>query len=304
VIDTRDKAACTGAARARVANRVTAVFTTYNSAQVIGSALRSVPGDVRCIVVDNASRDATRAVAAQARNDAKIIAMPENAGFGRACNVGLRLVETEYCLLINPDVILSCGCVDHAVAVADAHREFALFGTSDSTGKDLNYQPSDDVRPVEMVTGAFMLLRMADFKKIGYFDENLFMYFEDDDLCLRTRLAGYGVAAVDGIKIEHTVGGSTAPQFDNALERSRIYGQSCAYFAAKHKDRPEGRRVARMVACFRLKCLWNALEMNFSVFPNLRAERHGAKEFRDLGKKVMFENAFTQAQTQNREIRR
>lgn len=293
-----DEAVGADAVCASAADRVTAIVTTYNSADVIGAALRSVPVGVRCIVIDNASRDETRTAAAEARRGVEIVTMGANLGFGRACNAGLRLVETEYGVLINPDVVLSEGCLDLCVAVADAHQDVALFGMPPHKAKAVESDlKSGDVRPVEMVIGAFMFMRMAAFEEIGFFDENIFLYFEDDDLCLRTRMAGYGVAAVDGIEIEHPVDASTAPQFDNWLEKQRIFGQSCAYFAAKHESMPEGRKAARKAARFRWKSYRKALKMDFAAARGKRARLRGFEEFRRFGTKVMFDNAFARART-------
>ncbi len=267
--------------------RVTAVFATFNSGQVIGAALKAVPRATRCIVADNASRDDTVQAARAARPDALIVENPRNEGFGRACNIGLRRAETEFAAVVNPDLFLAPDCLSRCVAAADAHPEIALFGVDDAT--DLT---AETVVAQPSLSGSMMMMRRAAIEPLGFFDENIFLYFEDADLCLRARLAGLGVARVIGARAEHLSAASTAPAFDNLLEKARLWGMACAYFAAKHPDQPEGRQAARKLRRYALRALTLPLIGAWSDARLVRARLAGARAFRRLGPAAMRDNRF------------
>ena len=85
-------------------SRITAVIVTYDSREIVGAALDSIDRRVRIIVVDNASGDGTGAFVRSKYPHVEVIENERNVGFGRANNIGLALVRTEFAVLINPDV--------------------------------------------------------------------------------------------------------------------------------------------------------------------------------------------------------
>lgn len=271
-----------------VADRVTAVLTLYNSGHVAARALAALPKGVRAVVVDNASRDGGAEIARAARPGVDVVLQPVNGGFGRGCNAGLRRVETEFAAIVNPDLTLAEDALALCLEAADARPDAAILG-ADEGGLAL---PPGSLRPADTVSGSFMLLRMAALEAIGLFDENIFMYFEDDDLCLRARCAGWVVGHVAGASVAHVRGGSTRPSFDSADEKSRLWAQACAYFADKHADEPEGRRARRKLRAYRLKALLG----RFGGGPKARRYRalaEGIEQYRRFGPEAMFRNAFT-----------
>lgn len=273
------------------AARVTAVFPTFNSAHVIARALAALPAATPCIVVDNASRDGTLAAARAARPDAMTLANPRNEGFGRACNRGLRATGAEFAAIINPDLFLAPDCLARCVAAADAHPNVALFGVDEAPGAAA---PPGAIRPQASLSGSMLMIRRAAVAPLGFFDEAIFMYFEDTDLCLRARRAGLGVAAVAGARADHLSAASTAPAFDNLLEKQRLWGMACAYFAAKHPDQPEGRQAARKLRRYALRAASPFTARADAAI--LRARLEGARRFRAEGAAAMFDNRFvTQA---------
>src|SRR6185369_16128801 len=101
-------------------SRVTVVIVTYNSADVLGDGLASIelhaPG-IRTIVVDNASEDGSVEVA-RSSSFATLISSEENEGFSKANNRALRMVETEFALILNPDARLTSSTLPQLLAAA------------------------------------------------------------------------------------------------------------------------------------------------------------------------------------------
>ena len=195
---------------------VTAVFVTFNSADVIARTLKAVPADMPVIVVDNASGDDTVKIARKVRPDALIRTNQTNTGFGTALNTGARLARTPFVLLLNPDVLISEQAVAALRGAAQAMPRNFLFGPAMTNRKGRAIKPprpplfasehplfkpfrkcKRDVQAlparaceVGWIVGAAMFVRREALRAIGGFDENIFLFFEETDLCHRAILAG------------------------------------------------------------------------------------------------------------------
>lgn len=172
-----------------------------------------------------------------------------NLRFAKANNVGIRAACGEYILILNPDTIIHAGCLDRMVDFADRHPEAGAFGCR-VLNADGSYQVSarpfasfkgeliaalymrwlgrlsgwfaadsytgwggESVRPVDWVSGCFILARGNVLKAIGGFDEQFFYYYEDMDLCRRIRQAGYSILYNPDATITHLGGQSTKSRF-------------------------------------------------------------------------------------------
>lgn len=210
--------------------RVTAVTVAYNSGHAIAGCLESVAG-CPAVVVDNASRDDTQAVVRAHFPQARIVANTVNEGFGRANNRGFAQTDTEFVLFINPDARLSPGGLDHLLAAADRYPGAALIAPK-IVRPGGRVEVSHDVdlwRRAEMpggpapapegeicadfLSGAVFLLRRSALSGALPFDPAIFLYFEDDDLCLRLRRAGFSLVQVPEAVAEHVGGGGSRPSW-------------------------------------------------------------------------------------------
>jgi GT2 family glycosyltransferase len=223
--------------------RWTAIVINYNGASYLDACLRALeratPRPAEIVVVDNASTDdSLQELHAFPR--VNVLAQPRNLGFAGGANVGLATVETDYAVLLNPDVEVAAdfGVALQAVFDADARLGAAgpllLYpdgatvqhagGAVDrpalttrhrgygSTTLDAWQQAAD----VDFVTGGAMALRLAAVRAVGGFDERFSpVYYEDVDLCVRLRDAGWAVRYVPTLRALHHEGVT--------LERSADY---------------------------------------------------------------------------------
>jgi GT2 family glycosyltransferase len=188
------------------------------------------------VVVDNASRDASREVAA--RYGARVVALPENRGFAGGANAGIGASTGRYVLTLNPDCRLTedfCACLcarldreDAADAGSASGKIFRgegreLFETRvlDSTGivfiasgRHFDRDSGSEETPASFreeeiagVTGAAGFYRREALEAVristGVFDEDFFLYREDADLALRLRAAGWRCLYVPGAVAYH-----------------------------------------------------------------------------------------------------
>ncbi|MEM6680346.1 MAG: glycosyltransferase family 2 protein [Pseudomonadota bacterium] len=237
-----------GARGRRLGELVTVVIVAYRSETVIPGALSSVPPGVRVIVVDNASPDLSSEKASA--TGATVIANERNVGFGAGCNLGVTSVRTRYTLFLNPDARLSPGSLERLVAHLAANPSVAAVAPLLSRGGQVQLPRRDSVlaldRPhsfneipkethdVGFLSGAALLVRTDQFRAIGGFDERIFLYLEDDDLCMRLRHAGYRLHLMPNVVVAHEKKALSACSPQELREQSRHTLLSTRYLARKY----------------------------------------------------------------------
>lgn len=225
------------------------VLVSYNSGHVIGDAIRSVPPGNQVIVVDNASTDDSIAVAQGL--GAEVIALDRNFGFGTACNRGAAVARHEKLLFLNPDAVLTPDALGHLAAGFDAYPDSIAFnprllypdgtqmfrrGTILLPGADVlppGEVPTADM-PVTMLEGSALLVRKSEFDKLGGFDENIFLYYEDDDLSARIVKSGHTMHRLHDAIVYHQPTTSTRPSPEILEFRSYQYTRARIYVCRKH----------------------------------------------------------------------
>ena len=177
----------------------TVVIVTYNSAHCLPSLSRSLSKLKNIIFVDNASEDKTTESINSFFPQAKIISLEKNLGFGAANNKALALVQTPYALLLNPDCETKEDFFSKLITSANQFIDAAIIAPhliSRDGSTEINYRwpvtywkskgdKADGPCCVGFVCGAVMLIKLTEMKDIGFFDEEFFLYYEDDDLCQR-----------------------------------------------------------------------------------------------------------------------
>ena len=204
--------------------KLSVVIVSYNvrsyldqCLQSVMKALEGIDGDV--FVVDNASSDDTMAVLPGRYPWVHFIANAENIGFARANNIAIRQSAAEYVLLLNPDTTVADHILRDALKFMDEHPKaggagvmmhnedgtvapesrraiptpwisaLKMLGFSDRYY--MSHLPWDQPCRIEVISGAFCLLRKSALDKIGLLDEDFFMYGEDIDLSYRLLKGGY-----------------------------------------------------------------------------------------------------------------
>jgi N-acetylglucosaminyl-diphospho-decaprenol L-rhamnosyltransferase len=265
-----------------IISRVTVLTVTHNGGQVIGNMLRTIPDGIPIIVVDNASTDDTLEIVRSVAPQAKLILNEVGLGYGNGMNCGLLEVETEFSFLVNPDSLLTDQVFIALIQAADAFPNAGLLGPT-LLNPDGSLELSHDVQlldrkafgkrthetapegPIctEFLSGASVLLRMAAGRKIGFFDPELFLYYEDDEMCMRLRKAGYEVILVPDAVVTHIGGGSVRPNPAYYWEKFWHMAWSRLYFEKKHRGTAEARKLAANRMCkYAFKSIGNLLIWN------------------------------------------
>jgi N-acetylglucosaminyl-diphospho-decaprenol L-rhamnosyltransferase len=220
---------------------ITVSIVTYNSQDVIGDCLKSLPEGVAVRVFDNASSDRTVELIHSQFPAVQLVASDENVGFGCGHNANLEQIATPYSLVLNPDCFLNATALTEMVSILRGHSNVALVGPGDgeTAVQADSYQDMETDEPnphhVEQLSGHCLLMRMSAFDEIGFFDPNLFLFYEDTDLCTKTRLSGHILVLAPNTGVTHLIGQSTPTTRKTTNARDFHLGWSEAYYRCKYR---------------------------------------------------------------------
>jgi len=213
-------------------NDLAVIIVSFNCRDTLRDCLRTLPPSVHTVVVDNASADGTVAMLRGEFPAVTVIANVTNRGFAAGCNQGIRATTEPFVLLLNPDTLNPPLAA--LVAFMRANPDTGACGPRilDATGKTqvtcrrfptwwrmslaelgircfyLIQHPGADV---DQLIGACLILRRTALDAVGLLDERFFLYFEEVDLCLRLRQAGWRVRYLSEATVTHLGGKSTGP---------------------------------------------------------------------------------------------
>lgn len=244
----------------------------YYLEQAIASALKACEEiEAEIIVVDNASSDGSDKMMAERFPNVSYYLLEQNTGFSKGNNIGISSSKGEYILLLNPDTIVAEDSIKLAIQRMDADpligglgvhmidgsgkflpeskrglptpitAFFKVFGLSAVFPKSkrfgkyhLSYLNKEEEHYVEVLSGAFMLMRRSALDKAGLLDESFFMYGEDIDLSYRLIKAGYKNLYYPHSRILHYKGESTKKGSVNYVF---VFYRAMIIFAKKHFEK-------------------------------------------------------------------
>ncbi len=214
---------------------VTIVIVTFKSEQKILNCLKSIPNEVKVIVVENSSNNRFKMSIEKNFNNVNCILTGKNTGYSVANNIGLNLVKTKYALVLNPDTILDKEAIKNFLITADKINDFWLIGPANDQMLNLNFV-NDNLKEVNNLKGFAIFFNISKFKK-NFFDENFFLFFEEIDLCKRVKIEKGKIFLDKNIIIKHEGAGSVDKTNNLALEKNRNWHWmwSTFYFQKKYK---------------------------------------------------------------------
>ncbi len=253
------------AANAAALRLVTVLVVTHDSAHCLNRLNGLLAQCPFVVIADNGSTDGTQTLASSLWPKAQVIELGHNLGFGVANNRALASVTTPFAFLLNPDCVVGVADLLRLIGTAHEYPDAAVIAPqlAGAQGKaEVNYRwPQTHWRPksvaasgplcVGFVCGAAMLLRMARFETIGFFDERFFLYYEDDDLCLRLFNARRPIIVVPEVQAVHYARGSSrgAQPWQKEYVRGFHHVQSKLIFASKHQSEHRARRLRARLFC-------------------------------------------------------
>ena len=224
------------------------IIVSFKSDHIIHRCISSIDKEIEIIVVDNSNDVKFKKNIEELYKNVKCILSSENIGMGAGNNLGIKNTDKEFALILNPDVILDKNTIDEIIKASNELDSFGVIAPISDKSKYPNYkfdqnknQKFNEVNPfkVKTVDGYSMLLnlkRLKDLNNFNFFDENIFLYLENDDFCKRLTSNNENIYVVPKSKIHHLGGKAVDPKHEYEVELSRNWHWmwSKFYFNKKH----------------------------------------------------------------------
>ena len=226
---------------------LTVIIVTLKSEHIIDQCIQSINDDISIIVVENSNNKNFKDYIEKKYRNVSCILSNDNIGMGAGNNIGIENAKSDFVLILNPDVILFKNNIDELINEANNLIEFAIMSPiSDNVNfpnysikekKNINYEM---IFEVDSIDGFCMLINKKKIKLISKdsktFDENFFMYLENDDLCKRVKKNNEKIYVVPTCKVKHFGAKGVSENYLKEVELSRNWHWSWSkfYFSKKH----------------------------------------------------------------------
>src|SRR6056300_696027 len=217
---------------------LTIVIVSFKSNHVIHDCINSIDKNIKIIVVDNSNDQQFSEKLEFKYKNVKCILSSDN--------LGIKNVNSDYVLILNPDVILNKNTIEELIIASRNLSDFAVIAPISIHLSYPNYKLDKDkiinkINPFEVntVDGYAMLLNLKKLKKLNgfnFFDENYFLYLENDDLCKDLQNRNEKIYVIPKSTIEHFGASAVDPIYQEETELSRNWHWmwSKFYFNKKH----------------------------------------------------------------------
>ncbi len=223
--------------------KITVVIPNYNGIRFLKDCLDAVLAQAadtpkyEVLVIDNGSTDGSLELLRESYSQVHVEALPENTGFCHAVNVGLRLSESPYVILLNNDTKVKsefiknlCYAIedkpnafsvsakmlmwDNPELLDDAGDRYCVFGWAYARGKGKGAERYSEPCEIFSACAGAAIYRKSIFEEIGYFDEEHFAYMEDLDIGYRARIYGYRSYYEPGAEVIHYGSASSGSRYN------------------------------------------------------------------------------------------
>ena len=220
-------------------DEITFIIVTYKSELFIQQCLDTLPSESNKLIIEN-SKNINLVKDLKQKYDNIEVILSDNIGMGAGNNIGLKLCKTKYAYVLNPDVKLKHNTLKILLQTLEKVQDFTLASPKNENPQYPNYKlfkkkneiESSNIISVDSIDGFSMLFNLEKFTDKNFFDENFFLYLENDDLCLRVKQKGEHIFVVRESLVEHRGGIGT----DTNIEclRNWHWMWSKFYYNKKH----------------------------------------------------------------------
>jgi N-acetylglucosaminyl-diphospho-decaprenol L-rhamnosyltransferase len=223
------------------------VIVTFKSESVIHECIKSIDRDIKITVVENSNNYQFKDELEKSYKNVSCVLSSENLGMGSGNNIGIKKAVTDFVLILNPDVILETSTISELIKASQKISSFAILAPISSDIDYPNYKLDNNKDSIDYnlpfnvksIDGFAMLFNKKQLDKTlnkNYFDENFFMYLENDDLCKRIIDTKEDIYIAPMSKIKHLGGKAVSDKYKYEVEFARNWHWiwSKFYFNKKH----------------------------------------------------------------------
>ena len=205
---------------------VTVILVTYYSNKNLRKILKQIPNKYKIIVTEN-SLDIN--LKSEIENDYKnieILIPNTNLGNGGGVNYALKKVRTKYALYLDIDIELTDDLIDKLINIAEYQKDWAILAPN---LKNYNYNSNNFIKRdlennlsrMRFVEGCALFLNFEKLKKYGFYDEKIFLYYEEDDLFFKYHKNNLDIILCENVYLNHQGNSSTDIEFKFEIELNR-----------------------------------------------------------------------------------
>ena len=172
-------------------DNLTIIIVTLKSEKIIHNCLDSIDPEIKKIIIENSNDQKFTENLKKKYKNIECFTTGKNIGMGSGNNFGIKKSKTKYVMILNPDTILKEKCIDEIIN-SSQNINFTILSPLNEDKRYPNYKIfnqkiiHDNLFEVDRVDGYAMILDTSKFND-NFFDEKIFMYLENDDLCLRVK---------------------------------------------------------------------------------------------------------------------
>ena len=217
---------------------ITFIIVTYQSENIIHNCLESLPKVSKKIIVEN-SNNINLGKQLKAKYDNIEVINSKNIGMGAGNNIALKACKTNFAYVLNPDTKLNEDTMDKLIKTLNDVSDFTLASPINDNENIPNYKKVEikkdinkNILSVGSIDGFSMLFNLKKFDDKKFFDENFFLYLENDDLCMRVKNKKESIFIITNAFINHK--GSISNNTKLEYLRNWHWMWSKFYFNKKH----------------------------------------------------------------------
>ena len=225
------------------------IIVSFASDDVIFDCIESIDNEINIVVIENSRNTKLKVNLENKYKNVKCFLNNFNSGMGAGNNYGLSKINTEYALILNPDVRLEKSTLNEIFEKSKKIKTYSILAPIHS---DLNYpnykinknnHPNEETNILDVISvdGYAMLLNIKRIEKAlnidisKLFDENIFMYLENDDLCKRLIEKKEKIFIIKSSRVKHLGAKGVSEKFKYQVELSRNWHWSWSRFYYKKK---------------------------------------------------------------------
>jgi len=207
---------------------ITFIIVSFKSDHIIEDCIKSIDSNVEILVVENSNNIRFKKKLEDKYSNVKCILSKHNLGMGAGNNLGIKNVKNDFAFIINPDVILEKNTIKELINCSNILDNFAILAPISNKKDYPNFELFGDglensIKPfrVKSVDGYAMLLNLKKLRLLenfNYFDENIFLYLENDDLCKQLNNREEDIYIVPKSKINHLGAKAVNPLYEKEEE--------------------------------------------------------------------------------------
>ena len=223
----------------KIYNEITIITVLYNSSEIVENFFDSLK-NFKIIVVDNGKNEKILDKIQNFKN-IQVISKNKNLGYGRAINFAFENVSTNFFLVLNPDLTIDVNSIENMLNIFNQYSDCGIVAPVTVPDKDFygafpernlkNVDSSSAIKSrellfnskiegelcVDVAKGCALLISAKHFKNIGKFDEKYFLFWEEIDLCRKSRSKKNSVIVTPKSKAQHNQGKSSKSNIQNFL---------------------------------------------------------------------------------------